>query len=118
DFSSVRVHEGPEAPAIGAQAYTQGTSIHFAPGRYDPGSQSGQELIGHELAHVVQQSQGRVTTQAKDSPINADPGLEAEADRAGAQAARGQAVDIAGTAGSAAGGAGVVQRKIGFEFEV
>jgi hypothetical protein len=67
DFSAVRVHQGPEAQSMGALAYTQGSSIHFAPGQYAPGSQRGQELLGHELAHVVQQAQGRVsaTTQAK-----------------------------------------------------
>jgi len=52
--------------SLGAQAYTQGTDIHFAPGQYQPSSQGGQELLGHELAHVVQQADGRVkaTTQA------------------------------------------------------
>jgi hypothetical protein len=67
DFASVRMHEGPQVTDMGAAAYTQGADIHFAPGQYQPGSQGGQELIGHELAHVVQQSQGRVsaTTQAK-----------------------------------------------------
>lgn len=93
DFSAVRVHEGPESAAIGAQAFTQGTDVHFAPGRYQPESASGQELIGHELAHVVQQSQGRVatTTQAKGVAINDDPALESEADEMGARAARGEA---------------------------
>jgi Domain of unknown function (DUF4157) len=67
DFSPVRIHEGPHAEAVGALAYTQGTDIHFAPGQYQPDSQRGQELLGHELTHVLQQSQGRVqaTTQAK-----------------------------------------------------
>ena len=37
DFSDVRVHEGPEAQAIGAQAYTQGNHISFATGEYRPG---------------------------------------------------------------------------------
>ncbi|HSK00988.1 MAG TPA: DUF4157 domain-containing protein, partial [Kofleriaceae bacterium] len=55
DFSSVRVHEGPHAAAIGAEAFAQGEAIHFAPGRFDPVSAEGRELIGHELAHVVQQ---------------------------------------------------------------
>ncbi len=92
DFSQVRIHEGPHAEGIGAQAYTQGTSIHFAPGQYQPESQRGQELLGHELAHVVQQSQGRVpaTTQAKGVDINNDAALEREADEMGARAARGE----------------------------
>lgn len=93
DLSRVRIHEGSNAQAIGALAYTQGTNIHFAPGQYRPGSQRGQELLGHELAHVVQQSQGRVqaTTQAKGVDINDDTFLEREADEIGARAARGEA---------------------------
>jgi len=88
DFSAVRVHEGPQAPALGAVAYTQGADIHFAPGEYQPASQRGQALIGHELAHVVQQSEGRVaaTTQFKGVDGNDDAGLEREADEWGARA--------------------------------
>ena len=134
DFSNVKVHEGEKAPSVGALAYTQGSDIHFAPGQYQPNSQSGQELLGHELAHVVQQSQGRVsaTGQAKGVALNDDSALEREADVQGAMAARGQRVD--GTAGPTtqanadssvaqpklvpgAGGRGVIQRAIGFEFE-
>jgi len=104
DFSAVRIHQGPQAAAVGALAYTQGSDIHFQPGAYEPETQSGQEVLGHELTHVVQQSQGRVSapTQAKGAPINADGNLEREADRKGAAAARGQRVggDTAGSARS------------------
>ena len=141
DFSAVRVHVGPAAAAVGARAYTQGDDIHFAPGQYDPASESGQQLLGHELAHVVQQRAGRVTapTQAKDggamgAPINADASLEAEADAVGAKAARGEiafgAEKVSGGGGAGGGGAGtghgsasgaggaVIQRAVGFEFEL
>lgn len=94
DFSAVRVHES--APAVpGALASAQGTDLHFAPGQYSPHTQPGQELLGHELSHVVQQAQGRVsaTRQAKGGvAVNDDPALEAEADRQGAAAARGESV--------------------------
>lgn len=111
DLSSVRIFEGARAPALGARAFTTGTEVHFAPGEYQPTSQSGQELLGHELAHVVQQSQGRVhaTAQAKGVAINDDAGLEHEADEMGARAARGEAVGTAAArvgavpAGGAAG---------------
>jgi hypothetical protein len=116
DFSAVRIHQGPQAASLGARAYTQGTDIHFQPGLYQPESQQGQELLGHELTHVVQQSQGRVQAmvQARGVGINDDDALEREADRMGAAAARGE------SAGRAAGGAsspaasaqdGSVQRK-------
>ncbi len=90
DFSGVRVHEGPQATAMGALAYTQGTDIHFAPGQYQPHSHRGQELLGHELTHVVQQAQGRVPTprQSKGMGINRSPILEREADELGRKAAQ------------------------------
>jgi Domain of unknown function (DUF4157) len=94
DFSAVRIHEGPQAHAVGALAYTQGADIHFAPGQYQPESRRGQELLGHELTHVVQQARGRVRApqQAARVPINDDAGLEREADAMGARAARGEPV--------------------------
>jgi hypothetical protein len=92
DFSAVRVFEGPEAAAVGALAFTRGTNLFFAPGQYRPETAKGQELLGHELAHVVQQAAGRVqaTQQAKGVAINEDHGLEHEADVLGARAARGE----------------------------
>jgi hypothetical protein len=91
DLSAVRIHEGPEAPSIGAVAFTRGTSIHFAPGKYDPASRPGQRLLGHELAHVIQQRRGRVAVpRGAAVPINDDPSLESEADRLGERAAQGK----------------------------
>ena len=89
DFSGVRVHpESSAAPAVGALAYTQGTDIHFAPGQFSPNNSAGQRLLGHELAHVQQQSQGRVTptTEVNGLPVNDSPALEEEADRLGSKA--------------------------------
>lgn len=68
DFSAVRVHEGAHASALGSLAYTQGTDIHFAPGAYTPGTAQGDQLIAHELAHVVQQRQGRVAGPTGPEP--------------------------------------------------
>lgn len=91
-FADVKVHEGNHANSLGAIAYTQGSHIHFASGKYNPDTSSGQALLGHELAHVVQQRQGRVkpTGQIKGLPLNDNPALEQEADRLGLQAARSQ----------------------------
>jgi hypothetical protein len=89
DFSGVRVHpNSPAAPAVGALAYTQGTDIHFAPGQFSPNTSPGQRLLGHELAHVQQQSHGRVrpTTEVNGLPVNDSPALEEEADRLGGKA--------------------------------
>ena len=89
DFSGVRVHPGSSAaPAVGALAYTQGSDIHFAPGQFSPNNSAGQRLLGHELAHIQQQSQGRVTptTEINGLPVNDSPALEEEADRLGSKA--------------------------------
>lgn len=91
DFSDVRIHsESPQAPEVGALAYTQGTDIHFAPGQFKPDTSAGQQLLGHELAHVIQQAEGRVqpTTEVGGMPVNDNEGLEHEADVLGAKAAQ------------------------------
>jgi hypothetical protein len=89
DFSDVRIHEGVAAESIGAIAYTQGSHIHFAPGAYCPMQLRGHQLLGHELAHVVQQRSGRVPIPG-GTLINTDSRLEAEADAMGAKAAAGE----------------------------
>jgi hypothetical protein len=92
DFTGVRVHQGDDAPAVGAQAFADGEHVHFAPGRYAPGTPAGDALLGHELAHVVQQRSGRVAApQGKGTNVVDDPALEAEADRLGDAAAAGGA---------------------------
>ncbi|PDV97880.1 DUF4157 domain-containing protein [Candidatus Chloroploca asiatica] len=63
DFSGVRIHTGSQASdkaaSIQARAFTTGNNIVFGAGAYAPGTQTGQTLLAHELAHVVQQRQGR-----------------------------------------------------------
>jgi hypothetical protein len=62
DFRRVRVHTGLRAAdttrALNARAYTLGSDIAFAPGEYQPQSESGRFLLAHELTHVVQQRDG------------------------------------------------------------
>lgn len=91
DFSNVRVRESSEATAIGAVAFARGADVHFAPGQYDPHSAGGQDVLGHELAHVIQQHEGRASgVQGKGLPIVVDEAHETEADALGARAARGE----------------------------
>ncbi|MCX2743012.1 DUF4157 domain-containing protein [Mangrovivirga sp. M17] len=97
DFSGVKIHTNDKSAAdIGALAYTQGDNIHFAPGQYDPASSKGQELLGHELTHVVQQRQGRVKPDAQQNKggfnINADQALEKEADEMGKRVSQGEKI--------------------------
>jgi hypothetical protein len=70
DFSNVNIHKDDDsATQMGALAYTQGNNIHFAPGKYEPESKKGQELLGHELTHVEQQRKGKVKPMPKLADI-------------------------------------------------
>jgi hypothetical protein len=82
-FSDVRVHTDPLADqlarSVQARAFTTGSDIYFAGGEYAPRSSSGQQLLAHELTHVVQQRGAPTTGELRVS----DPGdaLEREATR-------------------------------------
>ncbi|GAA0501600.1 hypothetical protein GCM10008937_06370 [Deinococcus depolymerans] len=86
DLSRVRIHDDAQADklakGVNAIAFTTGTDIFFQAGSFNPSTQSGLELLAHEVTHTVQQSQGRVGTG-----IDPDAGLESEARRMGAQLA-------------------------------
>ncbi len=62
DLSPVRLHTDPQADTLSrsvqAEAFTTGTDVFFAAGRYAPGTSTGRELLAHELAHVAQQATG------------------------------------------------------------
>ena len=65
DFSAVRVHVGPQAERIGAIAFTLGSDIYFAPGRFQP-----------DTAH------GPATARPRTGPCGAAaPGQGAQPDR-------------------------------------
>ena len=59
DFSDVRVHTDSEADSLsrqlGAKAFTTGQDVYFRSGAYQPDSEGGKQLLGHEMTHVVQQ---------------------------------------------------------------
>jgi len=62
DLSGVRVHTDSTADKLSrslqADAFTTGNNIFFRKGTYQPGTSSGDRLIGHELAHVATESGG------------------------------------------------------------
>ena len=89
DFSGVRVVEAPGLEELGVDAAAHGDLLGFAPGRFAPESREGQALLGHELAHVVQQTMGAPFPLTGGAPIVEDRGLELQADRAGERAAAG-----------------------------
>ena len=79
DFSGVNVHTDTQSDqlnrSIQAKAFTTGQDIFFRQGAYEPGSRGGQELIAHELTHVVQQvAETTQRMEAKEIPIDKSVG--------------------------------------------
>lgn len=103
----VRVVESDLPKALGANAVTQGSTIHFPRGGFAPDTAEGSRVLHHELGHTVQQAQGRVRP---DGPagLNESPALEHAADTAaakpdyGAGHAAGSALSAMPSAGSGA----------------
>ena len=69
DLGAVRVHTdayaAASAAALGADAFTVGHDIVFGARQYQPESPSGRRLLAHELAHVLQQRDGRPRIQRR-----------------------------------------------------
>lgn len=72
DFSQVRIHSGAQAASaaqsINARAFTFENHLVFNQGEYAPQSASGQQLLAHELTHVVQQGASTPTAPQKPAP--------------------------------------------------
>jgi len=83
DFSGVRVHTDAKSDqlnqSIQARAFTTGQDVFFRQGEYQPGSRSGQELIAHELTHVVQQGGNQIqamAVQRTSTEVSENQGIE------------------------------------------
>ena len=99
DLSGVEVHTdaaaADAASSIGAKAFAVGSDIFFGAGYYQPGTEKGDALLGHELAHTAQQRGASTQVQTKLEVSTPGESMEVEADKAGsvfAAAARGEAV--------------------------
>ncbi len=61
-LSDVKIHTGSEsayaADAVNAKAFTLGNDIYFGQGQYSPNTESGQDILTHEIAHTMQQDSG------------------------------------------------------------
>lgn len=64
DLSGVRIHDDAEADkmakGVNAIAFTTGKDIFFQSGKFNPNTQSGLELLAHEVTHTVQQAKGEI----------------------------------------------------------
>lgn len=96
NFGDVRVHAGrPAGDAAGeldARAFTRGRDIYFREGEYNPSTREGQELLAHELTHVVQQRGGSAALGA--SVGAAGDTFEQEADEVAASVMRGERAHV------------------------
>ncbi|WP_374499216.1 DUF4157 domain-containing protein, partial [Zoogloea sp.] len=76
DLTGVRIHPDTEAAtSLRANAFAAGRDIAFAPGRWQPGTAEGRRLLGHELAHVLEQGRSRqpaVQLEEATKPEDAD----------------------------------------------
>ena len=68
------------ASSLSARAFTIGNQIAFAGGQFRPGTLTGDALIAHELAHVLQQRSSGL--MRADLNPTAETALERDADRA------------------------------------
>ena len=103
DLGQVRIHVGTLAQkastAVAAQAYTLGQSIYFAPGRYQPHTSAGRELLAHELAHVVQNRIGFAPAPSRKQALSVSSphdAAELEADAAARAAMEGRRFTVRG----------------------
>jgi hypothetical protein len=95
-FGDVRVHAGKQAGEVAGEldalAFTRGRDIYFKEGEYNPSTHEGQELLAHELAHVVQQRGGSSARGASVGP--AGDTFEQEADEVAAAVMRGERAHV------------------------
>lgn len=81
-LGGLRIHAGEEGRRVAAGrsalAVSEGANIYFGPGAYAPGTERGDRILRHEVAHYVQrQTRGRAGGRAWPARL-----LEAEADLA------------------------------------
>ena len=93
DLSSVRVHQGSQADVIGARAFTVGEDVYFGRQEYRPSTKDGQALLAKQLAYVVQQRAGLVSTpKGRGVVLVRDRELDARAEQIAVLASRPGAV--------------------------
>ncbi|KAA3653964.1 MAG: DUF4157 domain-containing protein, partial [Chloroflexi bacterium] len=90
DFSNVKIHTNGQSDALNqslnARAFTTGSDIFFRQGEYDPNSSGGQELLAHELTHVLQQGAASQPQQKQDAAVQRQQDEETAAETPTAEA--------------------------------
>ncbi|WP_394209195.1 DUF4157 domain-containing protein [Enterovibrio calviensis] len=100
EFPEAKLYTGGVAQRyarqLQAKAFTAGSDVYFGSGFYNPDSQQGLSLIGHELTHVVQQRRGLSFAKLNGS----SDAYEQEADRGGEAFAAGKPFQLSTPSGS------------------
>lgn len=80
DFSQVRLHTDTQAAktakSINARAFTYRHNIVFGAGQYDATNARGQQLLAHELTHVIQQTGSRQPEQTASAYSAGAPAIQ------------------------------------------
>ncbi len=123
DLSGVRVHTDEQSDtlnrSLSAKAFTLGSDVFFSQGAYNPGTHRGQQLLAHELTHVVQQGgskNNKVQTKLMVGPAN--DAYEQEAEQVSKRVAAGNAASLTSRSGdqpTIAAGQPVVQRLMAYK---
>jgi hypothetical protein len=83
DLGGVQVHTGSDAVQLNrelnAQAFTVGSDIFFAEGKYAPSSSEGKGLLAHELTHVGQQTGFGAQNVQRKGAVDEDEEVKREA---------------------------------------
>lgn len=101
-MDQVELRESSQPADMDAKAFAKGNVVQFAPGQFRPDTEHGQQLIQHELAHVAQQARGGVRADVEGLNVNADEGLEHQADLGNVSAGAGAPVSVGGLNAEAA----------------
>lgn len=99
DFSKVQIHTDTRAAAsaetINAEAYTVGNDVVFGANQYTPNTLNSQQLLAHELAHVVHQH--RSSGHNSNAEASYSSTFEVDADNAATAVKAGEMVSVQAT---------------------
>ena len=101
-MDQVELRESSQAADMDARAFAKGNVVQFAPGQFQPDTEQGRHLIEHELSHVAQQARGGIHADVPGLNVNADEGLEHQADMGNLTAGTGAPVSVSGLNAEAA----------------
>lgn len=101
-MDQVELRESSQAADMDARAFAKGNVVQFAPGQFQPDTEQGRHLIEHELSHVAQQARGGVHADVPGLNVNANEGLEHQADMGNLTAGTGAPVSLSGISAEAA----------------